>query len=832
MKVLKFGGTSVGSPDTIRQLIQILKDNHRRGERFSVVFSAFSKVTDALLELARLASVGDAQFQEQFERIKVRHFAAAEALLQPEYIDPIRTKLGEHFEALHDVVQGIYLLREASPRSLDFVVSFGERNSSLIIAQAMLQAGIPTQYLDARTVVRTDHQFGSAKVDFDTTNSLIREHFATHPQVQSITGFIGSTNDGLTTTLGRGGSDYTAAIFGAALDAQVIEIWTDVDGVLTADPRRVKKAFTLPYMTYREAMEMSHFGAKVIYPPTILPALAKHIPLVIRNTFNPDFVGTWIGLTPPPSMTSEQVKTLASSPIKGISSINQICMLTLQGSGLFGVPGVAARLFGALARAGVNVVIITQGSSEASITFAVSPAQAETSKQVVEKEFEYELRLGQIELPRIERDLSVVAIVGENMRYQPGIAGRVFSALGKNGVNIVAIAQGSSELNISVVVPAHDETKSLNAIHEAFFLSDVRTLHLFVVGTGLIGKTLLSQMADNAEHLRTKRRMELRIVGMANSRKMIFDESGLKAETWQNLLENSDKVFSMPRFIEQMEELNLPNTIFIDNTASTAVADFYEQILDASISISTPNKLAASSSWLQYMRLKTIAAKRGVQWRYETNVGAGLPIITTLNDLITAGDQVLKIEGILSGTLSYIFNHFCAPDNTAAFSDIVKKAKELGLTEPDPRDDLSGADVRRKLLILSREAGLPLEMNDIQVENILPKPCSDAPDVPAFFAALEAHDSHFEGLKQKAADNGAILRFVAKMEDGKASIELKEYDQSHPFYGLSGSDNMVVFTTDRYRERPLVVRGPGAGAAVTAAGIFAEVVAIGSGLSA
>ncbi len=828
MKVLKFGGTSVGSPDTIRQLIQILKSYHRRGERFSVVFSAFSKVTDALLELARLASEGNPQFNEQFERIKARHFAAAEELLQTEYIEPILQKLAEHFEALHDVVQGIYLLREASPRSLDFVVSFGERNSTLIIAQAMTQAGIPTQYLDARLVIRTDHQFGSAKVDFDATNQLLREYYASHPQVQAVTGFIGSTSDGLTTTLGRGGSDYTAAIVGAALDAQVIEIWTDVNGVLTADPRRVKKAFTLPYMTYREAMEMSHFGAKVIYPPTILPALAKHIPLVIRNTFNPDFEGTWIGLTPPPGLSNEQIKNLAASPIKGISSINQICLLTLQGSGLFGVPGVAARLFGAMARAKVNIVIITQGSSEASITIAVSPAQADTAKHSIEKEFEYELRMGQIEHPRIERDLSVVAVVGENMRYQPGISGRIFSALGKNGVNIVAIAQGSSELNISVVVPSHDETKALNAIHEAFFLSDVKTLNLFVVGTGLIGKTLMAQMTENAEHLRTKRRTELHIVGMANSRKMIFDEGGLHADTWQELLENSDKTFSMPRFIEKMEELNLPNSIFIDNTASTVVSDFYEQILDASISISTPNKLAASSSYLQYIRLKTIAEKRGVQWRYETNVGAGLPIITTLNDLITAGDQVLRIEGILSGTLSFIFNRFCAPDNTAPFSAIVQEAKALGLTEPDPRDDLSGADVRRKLLILSREAGLALEMNDVQVENILPAPCSEAPDVPAFFAALEAHDDHFEQLKQQAAAQGGVLRFVAKMENGTASIELKTYDQTHPFFGLSGSDNMVVFTTDRYRERPLVVRGPGAGAAVTAAGVFAEVVAIGS----
>ncbi len=829
MKVLKFGGTSVGTPDAIRQLIQVLKGCHQRGERFSTVFSAFSKVTDTLIELARRAASGDASFTDQFERVKSRHFTVAEELLKPEYFEKIQPLLTANFDALHDVTQGIYLLREASPRSIDFVVSFGERNSTLIIAQLMNQAGIPTQFLDARSVIRTDGKFGNAKVDFETTNQLVKEHYATHPQVQAVTGFIGSTAEGITTTLGRGGSDYTAAIIGAALDAEAIEIWTDVDGVMTADPRRVKKAFTLPFMTYREAMEMSHFGAKVIYPPTILPALSKHIPLLIRNTFNPDFEGTWIGVTPPVALQSAQTAALLSSPIKGISSINQICLLTLQGSGLFGVPGVAARLFGALARAGANVVIITQGSSEASITFAVSPAQAELSKNAVDQEFIYEMRQGQIESPRIERDLSVVAVVGENMRYQPGIAGRLFSALGKNGVNIVAIAQGSSELNISMVVPAHDETKALNAIHESFFLSDVKTLHLYIVGVGLIGSTLLQQIAENAEHLRLKRRTELRIVGLANSKKMIFNENGIDPTQWNTLVGQSDKPFSMPRYLEQMQLMNLPNSIFIDNTASPEISDFYEQILDASISVSTPNKQGASASFVQYARLKTIAAKRNVQWRYETNVGAGLPIITTLNDLITAGDRILKIEGILSGTLSYIFNRFCSGD-PASFSQIVKDAKALGLTEPDPRDDLSGADVRRKLLILSREAGLVLEMSDIQVQNILPQPCVDAPDVPAFFEALEQQDGHFDQLRQESANQGCVLRFVAKMEDGRAEVSLQSYNNTHPFYNLSGSDNMVVFTSDRYKERPLVVRGPGAGAAVTAAGVFAEIVAIGSGV--
>ncbi len=825
MKVLKFGGTSVGTPDTIKGLLQILKDYYQQGDKFTVVFSAFSKVTDALIEMATKAGKGDERYQEIFEKVRVRHFEAIVQLLEPAQCPPVETHIAANFEALGNVLQGIFLLREVSPRSLDFVASFGERNAAFIVAQAMRQTGIPTEFLDTRDLVRTDAHFGSAKVDFEETNRRIREYFAAHPQVQAATGFIGSTADGITTTLGRGGSDYTAAILGAALEADAIEIWTDVDGVLTADPRRVKKAFTLPAMTYREAMEMSHFGAKVIYPPTILPALAKGIPLVIKNTFKPSFSGTYIGShsqlgpIPPNGERKDLDRT-----ITGISSINQICLLTLQGSGLFGVPGIASRLFAALAQAGVNVVIITQGSSESSITFAVSPAQAKLAQKAAEKEFAFEIRESLVEPLKIEDNLSVVAAVGENMRYRPGVAGRLFQALGKNGINIVAIAQGSSELNVSVVINAADETKALNAIHEAFFLSDTKTLHLYLVGVGLIGSTLLAQIRAQSAFLKEKRNLEIRIAGLANSRKMALQEDGITLENWKEALDKGEK-FSMPRFVEQMKAFNLPNAIFIDNTASEEIVGFYEQILDASISVSTPNKIAASSSHLQYSRLKQIANKRGVLWRYETNVGAGLPIITTLNDLIHSGDRILKIEGILSGTLSFIFNNF---KSGTRFSAIVKEAQKRGLTEPDPRDDISGADVRRKLLILARETGLPLEANDIEVENILPKACLAVRTVPEFFEALEKHDDDFEKMAHAAENGGKVLRFVAKLEEGKASIALQAYDQNHPFYFLSGSDNMVVFTTERYRERPLVVRGPGAGAEVTAAGVFAEVIGIGN----
>jgi len=815
MRILKFGGTSVGTPEAIKSLLDILLDYHRRGIRFAVVFSAFSKVTDTLIETATRAGQGDGTYVSLLEKLRTRHTAALAHLLEPANRAPVEAALAENFDALANVLQGIYLLRELSARSLDFVVSFGERNSALLLAYAMRQAGIPADFLDARTVIRTDAQFGGAKVDFEKTNQLVQEHFAGQTAVQSVTGFIGSTDEGLTTTLGRGGSDYTAAILGAALDAEVIEIWTDVDGVLTADPRRVKKAFTLPAMSYREAMEMSHFGAKVIYPPTIQPAMAKGIPLLIRNTFNSAFPGTYVGTG---RTTTER------SGVKGISSINSICLLTLEGGGLFGVPGIAARLFGAMAQAGINVVLITQGSSESSITFAVAPVQAVLAKKAAEKEFAHELRSGLVEPLKIETDLAVVAIVGEGMRSTPGISGRLFQALGKNGINVTAIAQGSSELNISVVVPAADETKALNAIHETFFLSDTKTLHLFVVGTGLIGGTLLEQIRRQAPFLREKRGLEIRLTGLANSRKMVFSEDGLNLENWQAALEQSDTPFSIARFAETMENLNLPNAIFVDNTASEEVTQHYERILDASISISTPNKLAASSTYEQYQRLKQLADKRGVHWRYETNVGAGLPIISTLNDLIQSGDRIIRIEGVLSGTLSYIFNNF---REGTRFPDIVKNARRLGLTEPDPRDDLSGADVRRKLLILARETGLPLEMNDIAVEQILPQACLAVRTVDEFLEELEKHDADFEHRRAEAAADGQVLRMVARLEGSHAAIGLHAYGPEHPFYFLDGSDNMVAFSTERYRERPLVVRGPGAGAEVTAAGVFAEVIGMG-----
>lgn len=819
MKVLKFGGSSVAKPERIRGIVDILKDYYAAGDHFTVVFSAFGGVTDSLIEMSTLAAAGDDRYGEAFQAFADRHQDAIKELL-PE--GALRTETAAQMRKSHEVLKnllyGIFLVREASTRSMDYVLSFGERSSSYIIAQTLQQAGIPAEYLDARKIIKTDKTFSAAKVNFAKTYEKVREYYAEHPKVQVVTGFIASAKGGLTTTLGRGGSDYTASLLAAGLKADAIEIWTDVSGVLTADPRRVKKAFTIPKMTYAEAMEMSHFGAKVIYPPTLMPAMKARIPLYIKNTFNPSFPGTKVSEESSPDGVA----------VRGISSINNIALLTISGSGLFGVPGISARLFGALAADGINIILITQGSSEHAISFAVQPNDADQARSAVEQAFEYELERGVVDPIKVERDLSVVAIIGENMRYQPGISGRLFQALGKNGINAVAIAQGSSELNVSVVIPREDENKALNALHEAFFLSDYKTLHLFIVGVGLIGGTLLRQIQEQNEYLRTKLGMEVKVVGMANSKKMVFEEEGLELDDWKKQLKASETKADLAVFVGRMRDLNLSNSIFVDNTADDKIATYYEGILDESISISTPNKVATSSSYLQYQRLQNIAAKRGVQFHYETNVGAGLPVISTLRDLLDSGDRIRKIEGVLSGSLSFIFNNF---DGSRPYHEVVLEAKEKGFTEPDPRVDLSGKDVGRKILILARETGIPLETKDIELVGFLPEGAMEAPSVPDFFQVLENKADYFTKLQRDAAAEGKVLRMIATLEGDKASVGLQAVDTENPFHGLSGSDNMIAFTTDRYRERPLVVRGPGAGAEVTAAGVFAEIIKIGKFLS-
>ncbi len=818
MKVLKFGGSSVAKPERILQIIDILKGYYSRGDKFAVVFSAFGGVTDSLIGMSEAAEKNDGVFREKLKEFKERHIAAVKELISLENQAPILKDMEENHKDLENLLVGISMLGEASDRTMDHVLSFGERNSAYLISHVMKQHGINASYLDARKVVCTNDNFRSAKVDFEKTYSDIKEYFDKHQEVQVITGFVGKTADGITTTLGRGGSDFTCSIFAAALDADSIEIWSDVNGVMTADPRKVSKAFTMDSMTYAEAMEMSHFGAKVIYPPTLQPALDKKIPLYIKNTFNPDFIGT---------LVSEKHDD-GKNPVKGVTSISGISLLTLQGRGMVGVSGISARLFGALGRSKINIILITQGSSEQSITFAIKPEQVPQAVHAIEEEFKFERQSNLIDPIKVENDLSVVAVIGENMKTRPGVAGRLFNALGKNGVNIVAIAQGSSELNISTVIKSTDEKKALNAMHEAFFLSDAKSLHLFMVGVGLIGGTLINQIREQAEALRKNQALEIKIVGLANSREMLFDENGIDLENWKSDLEDqSDKMESLADFVSRMKAMNLQNSIFVDNTASADVSAYYESILDASISVSTPNKIAVSSSYLQYRRVKNIARLRNVLFMYETNVGAGLPVISTLSDLMNSGDTILKIEGVLSGSLSFIFNNF---KEGVSFYDIVKEAQKAGYTEPDPRTDLSGKDVSRKILILSRESGYPMESDDIKIKPVLPDACMAAPTVDEFFGELKKENDYFDNLRKEAEKKGHKLRIIATLENGEASIGLKSVDASHPFYSLEGSDNMIAFTTERYKDRPLVIRGPGAGAEVTAAGVFAEIITIGNRL--
>ncbi len=818
MKVLKFGGSSVAKPERVKKVIEILKSYYKRGEKFTVVFSAFGGVTDLLIDMATKASKADSSYIGSLELFKKRHNDAIDELVESPLREIIFAEIQKNHDTLSNLLHGIFLLQESSLRTMDYVLSFGERNSANIISYALQQAGIQAAFLDARKVIKTDKKFGSASVNFEETFENIKTYYQENSAVQIVTGFIGSDKGGLTTTLGRGGSDYSASLLAAGLKAEHIEIWTDVDGVLTADPRKVKKAFSIPSMTYAEAMEMSHFGAKVIYPPTLQPALKLNIPITIKNTFNPTHPGTLI---------SDKGDT-NGRVIKGISSIKEVSLLTLSGGGLFGVPGIAGRLFSSLATANINVILITQGSSEHSISFAIQPQMAKKAKRKVEKEFEYEISKGSVLPVKVENSLSVLAIIGENMRFQPGISGRLFQSLGKNGINCVAIAQGSSELNVSVVINLSDESKALNALHDSFFLSDTTELNVFMAGVGLIGGTLIKQIHLQHSYLKEKRHFNIKIVGLANTKKMVFNEDGIDQENWKKELNASEIVSDISGFVEKMKQMNLSNSIFVDNTADAGVAQHYEDILDASISISTPNKIAISSSMLQYQRLQSIAQKRDVRFLYETNVGAGLPVISTLQDLIYSGDQILKIEGVLSGSLSFIFNSFV---EGTKFSEIVKLAKEKGYTEPDPRDDLNGYDVRRKLIILARETGLSMEAEDVAIENILPKQCQEAKSIDDFFNEIEKADSHFEMLRSSAAKENKRLRMIALLEDGKAKIELHAVDNNHPFYSLDGSDNMIVFTTARYKDRPLVVTGPGAGAEVTAAGVFAEIISIGNYLT-
>lgn len=805
MKVLKFGGSSVGTPECIRQVRKIIES---QDGPCVVVVSAMQGVTDQLVRISELANQGDGNYRNLLKNLEDRHYETVNTLFRINQQSNILAGIKVLIHELEEILHGVFLLNDLTPKTSDRILSFGERISSFIISFYINGAYL----VEIQDLIKTDGQFGNAQVDFASTNKLLREHFGSLKRNAVVPGFIASTNNNEISTLGRGGSDYTASIIAAALDASILEIWTDVDGFMTADPRKVPKAYAIEKLTYAEAMELSHFGAKVVYTPTIQPVLNKRIRIHIKNTYAPGSKGTLIGARD--TMPNLQL-------IKGISSIDEIDLITIQGSGLVGVTGISARLFSSLARRGINIILNTQASSEYSISFAITPADADGALKAIREEFAHEIEFLKSIKIQHEKDLSIIAIVGEKMRNTPGISAKLFRSLGRNGINVIAIAQGSSELNISVVISRHSLRKALNVIHEGFFLSHYKELHLYLVGLGNVGSSLLRQITSQQKKLLRNHRLQIHLVGLANSRKMILSEDGIEMESSSDMLGDGART-DLEQFVSEIARMNLRNGVLIDCTASEEVAALYPKLFKAFVSVVTANKIACSSGYKQYQELKSLSQQKGVKFLYETNVGAGLPVINTINDLINSGDRILELEAVLSGTLNFIFNTI---SKQVPLSKAIRMAKEEGYSEPDPRIDLSGTDVVRKLLILSRESGYPLEERDITSEPFLPEDCFRG-SLDDFWKKIEKQDAGFEERRQKLEKEGKKLRFVAGMNQGKAGVGLQEVASDHPFYSLEGSNNIIMITTERYKDHPMIIKGYGAGAEVTAAGLFADVIRI------
>lgn len=811
MKVLKFGGSSLATPERIREVTRIVA-RAARNDRIVVVVSAFQGVTNQLLECARLAEAGNASYESRFAEIVRRHRSAVSSLLGRQSASAARKQIDVLLEDLHEVLHGISLLRHCPPLSLDLAASFGERLSAQIFSEFLTRSH-PAIFIDAREIITTDAQFTHAAVNFEKTDSRIRSRLGKLARVRGktpiavVTGFIGSTEDGRTTTLGRNGSDYTAAIVGAALDASLIEIWTDVDGILSADPSAVPSAFTLPSMSYEEAMELSYFGAKVLHAATIAPAVAKNIPILIKNTLNPSSPGTLISRRAQPW----------DGVAKGISSVDGITLLTLRGMSMVGVPGTAERLFRALASHRVNVILISQASSEHTICFAVSTDDVASARKAVQTEFRFELHHKLTSLD--EKDAqTIIAIVGDGMKGTPGVSGKVFNALGRNNINVSAIAQGASERNISFVIDSAQKARALNVIHQAFF-EKTKRLNLVVVGVGNVGAALLHQLHQQQKEL-LREGFDVRVIGVANSKRCALSPTGIALSRWREELAHSPKSMNPHALAEEVARLELTNVALVDCTASPDVVDAYPQFVNANMHIITPNKRANVLPWKRYQALMSLLERRQKHFLYEANVGAGLPIISTLRDLVASGDRVYKVEGIFSGTLSYLFNSY---NSAQPFSKLVQDAHRLGYTEPDPRDDLSGEDVARKLLILARELGLKMDLKDVKFENLVPAPLRRGSFNKDFFTRFARYDVQMLKRLENARLRGAVLRYVASLEGNRALAGLREIPQNHPFAATKGSDNIIMFTTQRYSKTPLVVQGPGAGADVTAMGVFSDI---------
>jgi aspartokinase/homoserine dehydrogenase 1 len=813
MKVLKFGGTSVGSSKNISKVIKIVKEESA-SENIAVVVSAVGGITDKLLAAADKAINKDQSYKENFEALRLKHIEVIDGLLSGEVHESTTDIVLEHLSRLEKLLDGVYLINELSPKTTDKLLSFGELISSLIIYEAMKSKGLNVQLKNSQNLIVTDSNFTNAAVNFEETNSNITTYFESNQKMVTILpGFISKSEQDEITTLGRGGSDYTAAIIAAALNVNVLQIWTDVSGMFTSNPKMVKHAKPIAKLSYLEAIELSHFGAKVLYPPTVQPVLRKNIPLLIKNTLVPEDAGTLI---------TKVVENGSEFPIKGISNINNVSLLTLQGNGMVGIPGFSKRLFETLAHSKINVIIITQASSEHSICIGVSDSDAFAAKAVIDKEFENEISLFKIDPLVIESNLSIVAVVGDKMKSHQGISGKMFSTLGKNNVNVRVIAQGASERNISAVISKSDVKKALNCLHEQFFEEQTKQVNLFIAGVGNVGKSLIDQINQQKKYIKSTLKIKIKVIALSNSKTMVFDENGLDVSNWEGLLKNGQPTEPMA-FFESAKQLNLRNSIFIDITANEAIANTYAHYLKQSIAVVACNKIACSSAIENYKELKQLSHKYNVPFLFETNVGAGLPVIDTLKNLIMSGDKVNTINAVLSGSLNFIFNNF---NKNNTFHYVVKQAQEEGYTEPDPRIDLSGVDVARKLLILARESGEMLEMNDIQNETFLPKECMEAISVDAFYETLKTHEALFQKLFANAEKNNCQLKYVAEFKDGASKVGLKEIPVGHPFYNLEGKDNIVMFYTNRYSDQPMIIKGAGAGSEVTASGLFADIIRI------
>ena len=814
MNVLKFGGTSVGSTENIKKVIQIL-DNYSKEDSLICVVSAVGGITDKLLKAGELAQNKNESYLAEYKLIKQIHLDILSELI-PNQNEASKEYLESKLHALKSLLDGIYLINELSPKTSDKLVSFGELLSSFIIAETMKSYGLNAVRKNSQELIITNSNFSKAEVNYTLTNHNIRDYFKkANQRITILPGFISTSESDEVTTLGRGGSDFTAAIVAAALQVNRLEIWTDVSGMYTANPKLVKQAFPIERLSYQEAMELSHFGAKVLYPPTVQPVLDLGIPIHIKNTMQPEASGTII--------TNENTNG-NSTTAKGISNISDIALLTLQGNGMVGIPGFSKRLFETLAQEKINVILITQASSEHSICFGIDEKDAEKAEKVINVSFENEISLHKIDPIIVEKDLSIVALIGDNMKNHQGISGRMFSALGKNNINIRAIAQGASEKNISTVIAQKDVKKALNTIHERFFEDQSKQLNVFITGVGNVGERLVEQIKQQKKFLKDQLKINLRVIGLSNSRTMIFNDSGLSLKTWKDDLATGEKA-TLEGFLERIKKFNLRNSIFVDVTATEQVSNIYADYLKENIAIVACNKIACSSDYENYNKLKYLSRKYNAPFLFETNVGAGLPIIDTLNNLIASGDKITSIQAVLSGSLNFVFNNF---DDSTKFHDVVKQAQAEGYTEPDPRIDLSGVDVARKILILARESGTQMNLEDIENESFLTTSNLKSTSVDDFYKTLISDEAHFQNLYASAKANNCQLKYVAEFNNGKAKVGLKEIPQGHPFYNLKGKDNIVMFYTQRYPEQPMIIKGAGAGADVTASGLFADIIRIGN----